>query len=102
MNLDDELRSALRRVDAPAAFHERVMGKVAGVPPRRRQHGWILRIAASAILVSLLAVSGYRFTEAERERRDGEAAKAQLMLALRITADKTQIARTALDPSHVH
>lgn len=103
--LDDELRSALRREPAPAGFAERVLQRVeeqatAAGPARSGSRAapvrWsIFSLAAAAALVA--AVAGgiqYRsFERARAERAAGEAAKEQVIEALRITASKLQLVR---------
>lgn len=100
--LDDELRDALRREPPPAGFAERVIqladeqaGRETARPPAR---GWdprrpFVRWAAAAAIVA--AVGGgiqYRNLEKARaERAAGEAAKEQVIQALRITASKLQL-----------
>lgn len=101
--LDDELRSALRREPAPPGFAERVLQRVeeqAAGPARSGSRAapvrWsIFSLAAAAALVA--AVAGgiqYRsFERARAERAAGEAAKEQVIEALRITASKLQLVR---------
>lgn len=102
MNLDDELQSALQRQPAPESLRARVMAQVAAEPDRQQKtHRVVLaRLAASLILVSLVAVGGARYANETRERREGEAAKEQLLLALRITSEKTRIATAVFEPAH--
>lgn len=102
MNLDEELKSALTRQPAPASLSRSVMDRINAEPhTTRRTHRAVLaRLAASLVLVSLVAAGGARYAHEARERREGEAAKEQLLLALRITSEKTRIATAALSPSH--
>lgn len=110
--LDDELRHALRRVQAPAGFADRVLRRAAGEPiGREREHAMaavrpfvrrpIVQWAAAAAIVA--AVAGgiqYRHVQNERaERAAGEAAKEQIMQALRITASKLQVVQAAVRES---
>ena len=81
--LDDELKHALRRVDPPAGFAGRVLAQVES--RRNVRRWWTAAIAAGLMLAGGL--------ELERERRirvQGEQAKEQVMLALRITSSKLQ------------
>jgi hypothetical protein len=94
--LEDELRNAMRREEPPEGFVERTLAR-ASAP---RQNAWIgifarqgVRWALAGALCLVLAVAGIEFKRAQVERARGEAAKAQLMLALRITADKLQLAQ---------
>jgi len=94
-SFDDELRGALRRVEPPPGFAERVLARVAA---ERARPGWRahlrrvfgpapLRLAAVAAL-ALVIVAGVGY---ERHAR-GEEAKRQVLLALRITARQLQAA----------
>ena len=92
--LEDELRNAMRREEPPEGFVERTLAR-ASAP---RQNAWIgiiarqgLRWALAGALCLVLGVAGMEFRRAQVERARGEEAKAQLMLALRITADKLQL-----------
>lgn len=102
--LEQELKNALRRQSPPAEFTERVMARIASAPAtdrmgtRRwpREAGWrdwfrlpVLRWASalSICLMLVLGVAEYRHVQATR-RRDGEMARAQVMLALRIASAK--------------
>jgi hypothetical protein len=96
--LEQELRRAFERVDPPAGFAERVLARAAKEEARRsearRPFGWFgtagLRWAAACALCIALATSGLVY---HHERvKEGEQAKEQLMLALRITSSKLQIA----------
>jgi len=102
--LEDELKLALRRVDPPEGFAERVLARVASkeTPKASPAHWWLhafgsvqLRWAAVCAMCVSLAVSGALYQRAA-DRRRGEAAKEQLMLALRITGSKLQIAEQSL------
>lgn len=101
--LDDELRDLLRRKQPPAGFAERVLRRAEersypqdAVRPATRLVAWrrpLVGLAAAAALVA--AVAGgiqYRSVEKARaERAAGEAAKEQVMQALRITAGTLQL-----------
>jgi hypothetical protein len=94
--LEDELRNAMRREEPPEGFAERVLARVSA----KKQSLWAavfasrgLRWALAGAMCLVLAVSGIEYKQAKDERARGEAAKDQLMLALRITADKLQLAQ---------
>ena len=99
MNLDDELRSALGRREPPRGFTQRVLAR-AQVPrergrpwleplallwPRRRLH-WA---AACLLALALLVTAGLEY----RRRSQGELAKRQVVLALRIASAKLSYAQ---------
>jgi hypothetical protein len=107
--LEDELKRALQRVEPPAGFAERVLLRAARAEDEKpmRSRGWLglfglglagaggLRWAAACALCIVLATSGVLY-ERDMQRRRGEEAKDQLMLALRITGSKLQIAEQSL------
>ncbi|HLY17468.1 MAG TPA: hypothetical protein VKR61_09595 [Bryobacteraceae bacterium] len=91
MNLDDELKSALRRHEPPPDFTARVLARVSAGPARtaplaglsstltRKSTRWVAAIAATL----LLAAGALEYRQYE-----GERAKSQVLLAMRITASK--------------
>lgn len=97
--LERELKKALERVEPPAGFAERVLERAAkeekGKARPRPRFRWFetsgLRWAATGALCAGLAASGI-FYHCEQRERQGQEAKEQLMLALRITSSKLQIA----------
>jgi hypothetical protein len=94
---DDGLRNALRRVEPPAGFAERVMERarkgnvsLAGHGPAwSAAGGSVARWAAAAVLA--VAVTGGVWYRAElRRQAEGEAARRQVLLSLRIAGAKLQ------------
>jgi hypothetical protein len=95
MNFDDELRAALKRREPPAGFAERVLAR-AQTPAPARQPSWRERwawlnpmsrpvwVTAGVVASMLLVTSGLEY----RQRRQGELAKQQVMLALEIAGSK--------------
>lgn len=97
--LEDELKRALRQVEPPAGFAERVLARAASEKEKKKARSlfgfeWLgasnLRWATACALCIVLATSGILYHREQRRR--GEEAKEQLMLALRITSSKLQIA----------
>lgn len=85
-HLERDLGEALRREDPPQGFAERVLAAAAArTAARRRTARWAL--AAAACLLTTAGIEQYRD---HRERVRGEAAKDQVMLALRITGAKLE------------
>jgi hypothetical protein len=98
--LDDELRNALRREEPPTGFEARLMARVAAEPKRATGLArWfrlpdlhmplMTRLAFTAAL-GLMVVAGVRYEHERQERIEGQAAKAKLMQALRITGTELQ------------
>jgi hypothetical protein len=79
--LDDELRIALRREEPRPGFAERVL---AGAARRRTVRPWW----GAAIAAAVVLAAGVEFEHQRRIRAEGEQAKQQVMLALRITGNK--------------
>lgn len=115
-SFEDQLRRALRPVDAPQGFAERVMAALperrAGVaqlkiapPARARRSFWMpAALAASLICAVLLGQQMAQQRELQAELRagrlaeqQGREASRQLMQALRVTSQKLDIAYQAVN-----
>ncbi|MGC9948504.1 MAG: hypothetical protein ABSF64_19220 [Bryobacteraceae bacterium] len=84
-SLDDELRSALRRREPSPDFTERVMARVASTPARpgrRLPQPWVRWVASMAAAL-LLTAGGLEYRNYQ-----GERAKSQVLLAMRIAGGK--------------
>jgi hypothetical protein len=113
--IETALRQALRREPAPEGLDARILARVA---ERTRANskplvsGWleglfsqpiarsITRWATVAALAVALVTGGLEYLNQQRERREraeGEAAKQQLMLALRIAGSKLQLAKSKVN-----
>lgn len=104
--IEDELKSALRREEAPPDFTGQVLARVAEQHSMRaiaRNPWWnifmqpLVRWAAVTATAASLAIGGIHYRSVQRERAQGEAAKQQLMLALRIAGSKLQLARAKVN-----
>jgi len=104
-SIEDKLRRALRPVDAPPGFTEKLMAAlpprpvhaVAPAPVRRpppRQRWWVPAAAAASLVAAVLAGQHMAQLRAERE---GAAARQQLMQALRVTSEKLDLAYQAVN-----
>lgn len=95
---DRDLKNALRREEPSGDFTARVLARVAREPERRPWwRAWLtgprLRLA-TAMLLFFVVVAGFLVQrERERERAEGEAAREQVMLALRIAGSKVKLAQ---------
>jgi hypothetical protein len=93
MNLETRLRGALRPVDPPVGFAARVRARVereadrrgsgaaGGGPSASSWRSWLATAAAALLIAG--ATYGYREYE---QRRDAQAARSQVLLALEITS----------------
>ena len=98
--LDDELRAALGRREPPAGFAARVVARAAADAGRRRWWS-VPRLRWAAALAACLVLAGGVEMERERRiRRQGELAKQQVMLALRITGNKLQFVKEKIHAIH--
>ncbi len=89
MNLEDQLRTALRRRALPDGFAERVAAEAIrssrGKPARRLR--WVAAAIAAAVLLAFTV-------SVQLQHRRSEAAGRQAVLALRIAAEKLNLARS--------
>lgn len=94
MNLEDDLKRALRRESPAPGFASRVMTRIehdAAAPPRR--HKWWRAVAASLTLTVLLGAWGAHEVQQRREEAEGKRARDQVLLALRIAGEKVRYAQ---------
>jgi len=109
---EEELKRALRRRNAPAGFADRVlahvaMEKAAQSAPRRESMLTfftqpLVRWTAATALAGTLIAGSIHCRNLQRERAEGEAAKQQLMLALRIAGSKLQLAKAKVNEINVN
>ncbi len=91
--LEDELRNALRPQQPPAGFADRVLTRLYA-EGSRPPHWWqpvfapFWRRALAGALACLILVGGFFLHHEQQRRREGEIAKEQVTLALRITGTK--------------
>jgi hypothetical protein len=64
------------------------------------RHMSFVRWAAAAAVVVALAGEGLQYRALQRERAEGEAAKARVMLALHIASSKLQLVQTKINRMH--
>jgi len=88
--LDDELRQALRPAAPSDGFAERVLARAAARQPNAVRRPGLRWVAAAAAILALFVV----WLDREHDRKVAtESAKEQVVLALRITAEKLQLVR---------
>ena len=88
MNIEDELRAALRREDPRPGFAQRVVARAQSRPARNPgmlRMLWAAGIAAM-LVIGVTSVSQYREVQGERAAREA-------VTALRIAADKLNMTR---------
>lgn len=79
---ESELREQLQPREAPGGFADRVMARATAQRGRRGLWMPVLRWAMAALLVAAVVAGGVE--RDRRQRIEGERARAQVMLALRI------------------
>ena len=105
-DINDELRHALRRVEPPAGFAEGVLqrvvggdastGEPGGGAARRAPGQTIFGWAAAAVLV--LTVTGGAWYRSElRRQAQGEEAKRQVLVSLRMAGSKLQFVQSKVN-----
>lgn len=97
-DLDDELRNALRREEPPPGFAERVMARVQSAPPPARRWWMLPQLRWAAVAAAVIVLAGGVGMERQRRlRAEGELARDQVMLALRITGSKLQFVKEKIN-----
>src|SRR4030095_10197499 len=113
--LEDGVRLALRREEPSADFTDRIMARIAHVPiaPRlekeRKNNRWLKRLnrffqpspmkwaiaGAVACLLMFAGIGIHQYRERQRaiELAEGERAKEQVLLAMRIASSKLNVAQ---------
>lgn len=106
---ENRLRQALRPVDAPEGFAERLMKRlpererpvVVALPvksPRRRHHPFGIPAAlAASLLVAVVLGQQFASRLMHLEEAEGLAAKQELLQALRVTSNKLDLAYEAVN-----
>ena len=86
-DFEKELRQALEHQPAPPGLKRRVMQQRAHRTAERRRHHSVLwmRLAASLVIAATLGGAANWGIRRVDERRKGEEARRQVMMALRIT-----------------
>lgn len=97
---DKDLSAAFPRLQPPAGFAERLLARI----PEDRS-GWWHRLftpgrswipAAAAALIALACTGAWEYQRAERQRLEGERARAELVYALELTSAKLHAAKVKL------
>src|SRR5690349_8688770 len=99
--LENQLRRALRPVDAPEGFTERLMSRlpqeqrktpvVVALPApaaRRTRHFALPAALAASLIAAVMLGQHLSNSRQERELAEGRAASRELMEALRVTSQK--------------
>jgi hypothetical protein len=88
---DDDLREALTRESPPEGFAERVLARSRQLDAGRRLGiDWLWPAVAAAVVV---VAAGSAVYERQARRVEGERAKQDVLLALRVTGEKLRSAQ---------
>ena len=93
-HMEHELREALKRVEPPAGFADRVMARVPAQRSTWLPRNW--RAAAAAVLVAVVGAGSWEYQRAREQRLVAEQAKAELIFALELTSSTLQATRSKL------
>lgn len=93
MKLEEDLRRALRRESPAPGFASRVMQRIEREETQRPKRQWWRTVAASLTLTALVG-AGAAYQDHQRRVREGEQAKEQVLLALRIAGEKVRYAQS--------
>ena len=91
MNIETQLKDALRREPPPEGFAGRVMERIARDERQRRAPMRWRAVAASVTLAAVVA--GWGAHEHAQRVAEGERARDQVLLALRIAGSKVKYAQ---------
>jgi hypothetical protein len=90
MNIESDLKRALRRERPPEGFASRVVARLDASQAAPRRAPWWRAVAAGLVLT---AVAGGWAAHEEIRRREGERARDEVMVALRIAGAKVRSAQ---------
>lgn len=89
-DLERDLRESLAARPAPENFAEKVLARVTNQEARRESHPVLFlhwRSALAAVLVAAVLIIAGLWQRQRQQRMAGERARAEVMLALRITGN---------------
>ena len=94
MNLENDLKRALRRESPAPGFASRVMQRIDNDAASRKPQRWWRAVAASLTLTAVLGAWGAHEVHERRVRAEGERARDQVLLALHIAGSKVRYAQS--------
>jgi len=99
---EKELQQALQRRPAPPSLKRRIMERRGLLSMERRHSHWLVlqRVAAGLLIVAALGGAMQWKIRRDEERRQGEEARRQVMIALRITGRALNEVNAQLNRSH--
>lgn len=101
-DFEKELQQALQRRPAPPSLKGKVMERRGLLSIERRHSHWLVwqRVAAGLLIVAALGGAMQWKIRRDEERREGEEARRQVMIALRITGHALNEVNARLNRNH--
>jgi hypothetical protein len=101
-DFEKELQQALQRRPAPPNLKRKVMERRGLLSIERRHSHWLVwqRVAAGLLIVTALGGAMQWKLHRDEERREGEEARRQVMIALRVTGHALNAVNAQLARSH--
>jgi hypothetical protein len=101
-DFEQELKQALQRRPAPPSLKRKIMERRGLLSIERRHSHWLLwqRVAAGLLIVAVLGGAMQWKLHRDEERRQGEEARRQVMIALRITGHALNEVNAQLNRTH--
>jgi hypothetical protein len=106
--LEEELRNALQRKEAPPGFADRLAARIGATQPPSHRRKWaavfrlpnLAWVAVGVVTCLTLTLGIAQYRSYQRTRAEGELAKTQLMLALKIAGKKLNLAQKKILEIH--
>ena len=101
-DFEKELQQALQRRPAPPSLKRKIMERRGVLSMERRHSHWLVwqRVAAGLLVAAALGGAVQWKVRRDEERRQGEAARRQVMIALRITGHALNEVNAKLNRAH--
>ena len=101
-DFEEQLRQALERRPAPPSLKRRIMERRGLLTMERRRSNWLVwqRVAAGLLVAAMLGGAMEWRVRRQVERRQGEEARRQVMVALRITGHALNEMNAQLTRNH--
>jgi hypothetical protein len=101
-DFEKELQQALQRRPAPPSLKRKIMERRGLLSVERRHVHWLVwqRVAAGLLLAAMVGGAVQWKVHRDEERRQGEEARRQVMIALRITGHALNEVNARLNRDH--
>lgn len=101
-DFEKELQQSLQRRPAPPSLKRRIMERRGLISIERRHSHWLVwqRVAAGLLVAAMVGGAMQWKLRRDEERRQGEEARRQVMIALRITGRALNEVNARLNRTH--